>query len=259
MRHGNKVNHLGRKTGHRAALLKNLSCSLIMHKRINTTIAKAKVLRTYLEPLITKAKDNTTHSRRVVFSYLMDNDASKELFGVIAEKVADRPGGYLRIIKTGFRLGDGAPTAMIEFVDFNDVYTAQGSKTDSKKKRTRRSGAGKKETTVKANVPEAIAPVVEDKIDEVAEEKVMDQTAPEIEDKVSEVEAPVEEVPEEIVPVEEVTEEVAPIVEESAPKVEETIVEHVEPETEANEIVAEDSDAPEATDAAEENKDEEKA
>ncbi len=187
MRHGNKVNHLGRKNGHRAALLKNLSCSLIMHKRINTTIAKAKVLRTYLEPLITKAKDNTTHSRRVVFSYLQDNDASKELFGVVAEKVADRPGGYLRIIKTGFRLGDGAPTALIEFVDFNDVYTAKGSKADSKKKRTRRSGAAKKEST--PNTPEVIAPV-EDTKHEVAEDKVVEQSAPIVEETIAETTKP---------------------------------------------------------------------
>lgn len=200
MRHGNKVNHLGRKNGHRAALLKNLSCSLIMHKRINTTIAKAKVLRTHLEPLITKAKDNTTHSRRVVFSYLQDNDATKELFGVVAEKVADRPGGYLRIIKTGFRLGDGAPTAMIEFVDFNDVYSAQGSKADSKKKRTRRSGASKKETTAKA--PEAISPVIEETKPEVAdniiEEKVVETAAPVVEETKEDVsEAVNEEIAEE--------------------------------------------------------------
>ena len=242
MRHGNKVNHLGRKNGHRAALLKNLSCSLIMHKRINTTIAKAKVLRTYLEPLVTKAKDNTTHSRRVVFSYLQDNDASKELFGVIAEKVADRPGGYLRIIKTGFRLGDGAPTALIEFVDFNDVYTAQGSKADSKKKRTRRSGAAKKEATVKANAPEVITPVVEDTIDEVAEEKAMDHVAPAIEDTMPEAEAHVEEV-----------------AEEKAPVAEDTLDEVAEPVAESNEIAAEESETPDATDNTEKDKDEEKA
>jgi large subunit ribosomal protein L17 len=137
MRHGDKVNNLGRKNGHRRALLKNLSQALILHKRINTTLAKAKVLRGHLEPLITKAKDNTTHNRRVVFSYLQDKESIKELFGPIAEKVGDRPGGYLRIIKTGFRRGDAADMAMIEFVDFNMTYSKDGS-TDGKKKRTRR-------------------------------------------------------------------------------------------------------------------------
>lgn len=143
MRHGNKINHLGRKIGHRAALLKNMAASLILHKRINTTLAKARELRQYAEPLITKSKDNTTHSRRVIFSYLQSKDALKELFAVIAPKIATRPGGYLRIVKTGFRSGDAAEMALIEFVDFNEVYT-QGTKPVSatapeKKKRTRRS------------------------------------------------------------------------------------------------------------------------
>lgn len=137
MRHGDKVNNLGRKTGHRRALLKNLSVALITHKRINTTLAKAKVLRGHLEPLVTKAKSNTMHNRRVVFSYLQDKESVKELFGTIAEKVGDRPGGYLRIIKTGFRRGDGADMAMIEFVDFNTVYNKDGE-AGGKKKRTRR-------------------------------------------------------------------------------------------------------------------------
>jgi large subunit ribosomal protein L17 len=137
MRHGDKVNNLGRKNGHRRALLKNLSIALIRHKRINTTLAKAKVLRGHLEPLITKSKDNTTHNRRVVFSYLQDKESIKELFGPIAEQVGDRPGGYLRIIKTGFRRGDAADMAMIEFVDFNTTYSKDGT-ADGKKKRTRR-------------------------------------------------------------------------------------------------------------------------
>ncbi len=138
MRHGDKVNNLGRKTGHRRALMKNLSKAIIEHKRINTTLAKAKALRVHLEPLITKAKDNTTHNRRVVFSYLQDKESIKELFGVIAERVGDRPGGYLRIIKTGFRRGDAADMAMIEFVDFNTSYTKDGDVSSAKKKRTRR-------------------------------------------------------------------------------------------------------------------------
>ena len=136
MRHGKKGNHLGRKKGHRVALLKNLAGSLIIHKRINTTVAKAKALRVYVEPLITKAKSNTTHNRRVVFSYLQNKDAVHELFSTVSEKVGDRPGGYTRIIKTGFRKGDGAEMAMIELVDFNE--TLLNAKSDAPKKRTRR-------------------------------------------------------------------------------------------------------------------------
>ena len=145
MRHGKKFNHLGRKVGHRKALLKNLSIALITHKRINTTLAKAKALRVHLEPLVTKSKNNTTHSRRVVFSYLQNKEAIKELFDNISVAVADRPGGYLRIIKTGFRKGDAGEMAMIEFVDFNKTMTKQGStSSDAKgKKRSRRGGAKK--------------------------------------------------------------------------------------------------------------------
>lgn len=123
--------------------MKNLSKAIIEHKRINTTLAKAKALRVHLEPLITKAKDNTTHNRRVVFSYLQDKESIKELFGVIAERVGDRPGGYLRIIKTGFRRGDAADMAMIEFVDFNTSYTKDGSDASSTKKKRTRRGAKK--------------------------------------------------------------------------------------------------------------------
>ena len=146
MRHGIKINHLGRKVGHRKALLKNLSIALITHKRINTTLAKAKALRRHLEPLVTKTKTNTTHSRRVAFGYLQNKEAVTELFGPIATKVANRPGGYLRVIKLGFRQSDGAEMAMIEFVDYNDVYTVgEGSgKEKKKKKRTRRGGGSKK-------------------------------------------------------------------------------------------------------------------
>ena len=122
MRHGDKINNLGRTASHRRALLSNLASQLIHHKRIVTTLAKAKVLRTYIEPLITKAKENTTHQRRVVFSYLQDKEAITELFGTVAEKVAGRPGGYTRIIKLGTRTGDAAETAMIELVDFNEIY-----------------------------------------------------------------------------------------------------------------------------------------
>ncbi|MCH8554853.1 MAG: 50S ribosomal protein L17 [Schleiferiaceae bacterium] len=140
MRHGKKFNHLGRKAGHRKALLSNMANSLIEHKRINTTLAKAKELKKYVEPLITKAKENTTHNRRTVFSYLKNKYAITELFGTVAAKVGDRPGGYTRIIKTGYRLGDNAEMCMIELVDFNEIYT---NGKEEKKAKTRR-GRSKK-------------------------------------------------------------------------------------------------------------------
>jgi len=142
MRHGNKVNHLGVKTGHRSSMLANLACSLIMHKRIETTLAKAKELRVYVEPMITKSKNDTTHSRRTVFSSLKSKYAVKELFSAVAEKVGSRPGGYTRILKIGFRQGDAAEMAMIELVDFNETYTT--AKKAATKKTTRRAGGGKK-------------------------------------------------------------------------------------------------------------------
>ena len=143
MRHGKKFNHLGRKKGHRKALLKNLSIALITHKRINTTLAKAKALRVHVEPLITKSKNNSMHSRRVVFSYLQNKDAVTELFTNIAPKIANRPGGYLRIIKSGFRKGDAAEMAMIEFVDYNDVYSGGKTVASGGSRRRRRGGKGK--------------------------------------------------------------------------------------------------------------------
>ncbi len=144
MRHGDKVNNLGRTTAHRHALMRNLAAALFTHKRIFTTLAKAKALRGFVEPLITKSKDDSTHSRRVAFSYLNDKDAVKELFGVIAAKVGERPGGYTRVIKTGFRAGDAAEMAMIELVDFNELYTQNknAAKATEPKKKTRRSSAG---------------------------------------------------------------------------------------------------------------------
>ena len=145
MRHGDKINNLSRTASHRKALLSNMACQLIMHKRIVTTVAKAKALRTYVEPLITKAKENTTHQHRVVFSYLQDKFAVKELFGDVATKVGGRPGGYTRIIKLGARHGDAAETAMIELVDFNDVYGKNVEEQGQPARRTRRSGRGKKE------------------------------------------------------------------------------------------------------------------
>lgn len=144
MRHGDKQNNLGRTSSHREAMLGNMACSLIKHKRISTTVAKAKALRKYVEPLITKAKDDTTHSRRTVFSYLSDKDAVTELFRDVAQKIGDRPGGYTRILKTGTRLGDSAEMCIIELVDFNENMLA--SKADVKAKTTRRSRKSPKAT-----------------------------------------------------------------------------------------------------------------
>jgi large subunit ribosomal protein L17 len=148
MRHGKKVNHLGRKTAHRKSMLANMACSLIEHKRINTTVAKAKALRKFVEPLITKAKaeNNTTeeqnmHNRRVVFSYLRNKYAVTELFKEVSVKVADRPGGYVRIIKLGNRQGDNAPMAMVELVDYNELYNPNGKKAKKTTRRSRRGGA----------------------------------------------------------------------------------------------------------------------
>jgi len=190
MRHGDKINNLGRTAAHRRALLANLAIALIEHKRITTTLAKAKALRRYVEPLITKAKDNTTHSRRVVFSYLQNKEAIKELFSAVSQKVGDRPGGYVRVIKLGFRRGDGAETAMIELVDFNEVYNPNAGKVKTSKK-TRRGGSKKPaaETTAAAPVvaEEAIAEAEEilteapEQVEEpVAEAPAAEETAPEV-------------------------------------------------------------------------------
>ncbi|MFK8058731.1 MAG: 50S ribosomal protein L17 [Polaribacter sp.] len=147
MRHGKKHNHLGRTTSHRKAMLANMACSLIEHKRINTTVAKAKALRVFVEPLITKSKSDTTHNRRVVFSYLRDKYAVTELFKEISVKIADRPGGYVRIIKLGNRQGDNAPMAMLELVDYNEIYNPKGAKAKKTTRRSRRGGSKKTETT----------------------------------------------------------------------------------------------------------------
>ena len=151
MRHGRKTNHLGRKTAHRKAMLANMACSLIEHKRINTTVAKAKALKQFIEPLVTKSKEDTTHNRRIVFSRLRQKAAVAELFRDVAVKIGDRPGGYTRIIKLGNRLGDNADMAMIEFVDFNEIYNAD----KPKKKTTRRSRRGKAKAVAAAVTPEA--------------------------------------------------------------------------------------------------------
>ena len=144
MRHGDKINNLGRTASHRRALLSNLACELIAHKRIVTTLAKAKALRTYIEPLITKGKENTTHQRRVVFSYLQDKEAITELFSTIAEKIGGRPGGYTRVIKLGIRQGDNAEMGLIELVDFNEIYGKGKGEAKEPAKKTRRGRTSKK-------------------------------------------------------------------------------------------------------------------
>lgn len=161
MRHNKAINHLGRKSGHRKALLANMANSLILHKRITTTLAKAKALKTYLEPLITKSKDDSTHSRRIVFSYLKDKTAVAELFRTIAPKIADRPGGYLRVLHVGFRQGDGSEMALIEFVDFNEAAIASEASKKEAKKTTRRSRAKKAEAAPAAETPATEAPAAE--------------------------------------------------------------------------------------------------
>ena len=167
MRHGKKFNHLGRKAAHRKAMLANMACSLIEHKRIKTTVPKAKALRKYVEPLITKSKNDTTHSRRTVYSYLKQKEAITELFGDVAAKVANREGGYTRILKTGNRLGDNAEMCIIELVDYNDIYTTDKPK--KKAKSTRRSGAKKAaEVVVEAT---AVEEVVEEENPAVEEAK----------------------------------------------------------------------------------------
>ena len=226
MRHGKKFNHLSRKSAHRKAMLANMACSLIEHKRIKTTLAKAKALRVYVEPLLTKSKNDTTHSRRTVFSYLKQKEAITELFGDVATKIADRPGGYTRILKLSNRLGDNAQMAFIELVDYNEDYT-----TDKPKR--------KKARRTKKKAVEAVAPAVEEAViieeTSAAEEKaeeVTKEVTPVVEEKAEEVtkevtplvEEKAEEVTKEVTPVveekvEEVTEEVAPVVEEKVEEV----------------------------------------
>ncbi len=157
MRHGDKIKNLSRTASHRKALLANLAIELIRHKRIVTTLTKAKALRTWIEPILTKSKNNTTHSRRIVFSYLQNKEAIKELFDVIAEKIAARPGGYTRIIKLGIRVGDNAEQAMIELVDFNEIYGKGKGEAAAPAKKTRRAGGAKK----KASAEETAAPAAE--------------------------------------------------------------------------------------------------
>ena len=163
MRHNKNFNHLGRQAGHRKAMLSNMASSLVLHKRIETTVAKAKAVQKFIEPLVTKSKEDTTHSRRVVFSYLKQKEAVTELFRTIAPKIAERPGGYTRILKTGFRLGDAADMCIIEFVDFNEVYTfgkevaseEAKPKTRRSRKSTKKTDAVEDATVVKTKAPKA--------------------------------------------------------------------------------------------------------
>ena len=179
MRHNKNFNHLGRQAGHRKAMLSNMASSLILHKRIETTVAKAKALKRFVEPIVTKSKEDSTHSRRIVFSYLKQKEAVTELFRTIAPKIAERPGGYTRILKTGFRLGDGADMCIIEFVDFNEAYTlgVQPAAAAEAKPKTRRSRSKKttdavedatvvaeKKTAKKAAAPKAAAKAAAPKV-----------------------------------------------------------------------------------------------
>jgi len=177
MRHGKKFNHLSRKAAHRKAMLANMACSLIEHKRIKTTLAKAKALRVYVEPLITKSKDDTTHSRRTVFSYLKQKEAITELFGNVSVKIADRPGGYTRILKLSNRLGDNAQMAFIELVDYNEEYT-----TDKPTRKKARRAKSKKVEAVAPAVEEAVvvedAPEADVKAEEVVAETPVVEEAP---------------------------------------------------------------------------------
>ncbi len=180
MRHGKKDNHLGRTASHRKAMLSNMAASLIIHKRIETTLAKAKELRKYVEPLLTRAKEDSTHNRRVVFSYLNDKESTKELFGVVSDKIADRPGGYTRIIKLGNRLGDAAETCLIELVDFNDALLLANADKPAKTRRSRR--GGKKEggeATIAERVAEKAAPEVVAEGDDL---KIIEGIGPKIAD-----------------------------------------------------------------------------
>lgn len=188
MRHNKKVNHLGRKSGHRKAMLANMASSLIMHKKIKTTVAKAKALRTYVEPLITKSKEDSTHSRRIVFGYLQNKDAVSELFREISPKIMERPGGYTRILKTGTRVGDSAEMCIMELVDYNENLLAAKSETGTKTGRRRRRGGRKKEEAeTKAEKPETpVAPA--EPVQETDEEEITE--AEKVEEEENDVESP---------------------------------------------------------------------
>ncbi len=187
MRHGKKFNHLSRKKGHRKAMLANMATSLILHKRIKTTVAKAKALRSFIEPVITRAKEDTTHNRRMAFRYLASKEGVKVLFDEVANRIADRPGGYTRIIRMGNRLGDNAEMAMIELVDYNTLYTQAEEKKKTRKRRTRRGGAGsgssgeqqeQKAQAATSAAEEAAAEAKEEEVTDTAEEVATEADAP---------------------------------------------------------------------------------
>lgn len=194
MRHGKKFNHLSRQASHRKAMLANMACSLIEHKRINTTVAKAKALQKYVEPLITKSKTDSTHSRRVVFSYLKNKHAVTELFREVSTKVADRPGGYTRILKTGFRIGDNAQMCFIELVDYNENMLTDGKA--KKSSRRRRGGAKKTETTAAATTEKVEATEADTKAEVVEDAPTKEETPA----KAEKVEEPKAEAKEEAAP-----------------------------------------------------------
>ena len=181
MRHGKKFNHLGRTASHRSAMLSNMAASLILHKRIETTVAKAKALRKYVEPLLTKAKDDSTHSRRVVFSYLRDKEPVKELFNVVADKIADRPGGYTRIVKLGTRQGDAADICIMELVDFNETMLLATAEKAPKTRRSRRGGGKKSDDTEEVEAKD-VAPVAAKETPKVEPVAVKQEKATEADD-----------------------------------------------------------------------------
>ena len=238
MRHGKKFNHLGRTTSHRKAMLSNMATSLILHKRISTTLAKAKALRKYVEPILTRGKEDSTHSRRMVFSYLQNKESVKTLFDEVSEKIANRPGGYTRILKTGNRLGDNAEMCIIELVDYNENLIKEAKPSQGKKKRSRRGGKKKVETTEAASVQaekvdEAIVDEISDGTVEplVEQEKMQAEETVEVVEDTSEetVETKVEDTSEETV--ESKAEEAQPQIEE--PQEEKVVTEDEKEETEA--------------------------
>ena len=209
MRHGKKINHLGRTASHRKAMLSNMATSLILHKRISTTLAKAKELKKFVEPLVTRAKEDTTHNRRIAFSYLKSKEAIKALFGEVIEKVGTRPGGYTRIIKTGFRLGDNAEMCIIELVDFNELMLKDAAPAKKTTRRSRRSSGESTSTPAPASkaakVEKAAAPVVEEA--PIAEAEVVEEVPVVEEAVVEETTAPVAEAASEETPAAEASEE----------------------------------------------------
>ncbi len=247
MRHKKSFNHLSRKSAHRKAMLSNMASSLIMHKRIETTTAKAKALKRYVEPLITRGKEDSTHSRRVVFSYLQDKEAVAELFREVGSKVADRPGGYTRIIRLGNRLGDNADMCMIELVDYNENLLAE--KAASKKSTSRRRRGGSKPKAETSQVESAPA----EELVEAPEAEATTEAEAAVEEAVVEEEVQEEPVAEEPVAEEPKAEVEEPVVEEPKAEVEEPVVE--EPKAEVEEPVVEEPKAEEAKEEKEEDKD----